>query len=63
MLLGALGLLVLAYSLVATVSVFYTLAAVIIALLAVAYMTLVLLSFERLGPGNTRASDRERRGF
>ncbi len=62
-LLGGIGLLVLAYALIASVSVFTALAAVIIALLAVAYMILVLLSFERSGRGNTRPSDRERRGF
>ena len=61
-LLGALGLVVLAYAVIAGASVFYALAAFVVALLAVAYMILVLLSFER-SKQNTRWYDRERRGF
>jgi hypothetical protein len=43
-------------------NLFYAFAAFIIALLAVAYMILVLLSFER-SKQNSRWYDRERRGF
>jgi peptidoglycan/LPS O-acetylase OafA/YrhL len=61
-LLGGLGLVVLAYALIAGANLFYAFAAFIIALLAVAYMILVLLSFER-SKQNSRWYDRERRGF
>ena len=47
---------------IAGANVFYALAAFVVALLAVAYMILVLLSFER-SKQNTRWYDRERRGF
>jgi peptidoglycan/LPS O-acetylase OafA/YrhL len=61
-LLGGLGLVILAYTLIAGENLFYALAAVVIALLAVAYMILVLLSLGRSKQG-TRWYDRERRGF
>jgi hypothetical protein len=48
--------------LIAGENLFYALAAVVIALLAVAYMILVLLSLGRSKQG-TRWYDRERRGF
>ena len=60
--LGGVGLIVLAYSLIGGVNLFYTLGAVALALLAVAYMVAVLLSLERRGEA-TRNRDRERRGF
>ncbi len=64
LLLGGLGLIVLAYSLVAGVSLVYTLAAVAFGLFGVAYMIAVLLAFERSPQaGNSRWYDRERRGF
>jgi len=63
-LLGGTGLVVLAYTLIAGENLFYALAAVVIALLAVAYMILVLLSFEHSKTiGNSRWYDRERRVF
>jgi peptidoglycan/LPS O-acetylase OafA/YrhL len=63
-LLGGLGLIVLAYALVAEADLFDALTAVVIALLAVAYMILVLLSLGRSKEtGDSRRSDRERRGF
>jgi len=63
-LLGGLGLIVLAYALVAEADLFDALTAVVIALLAVAYMILVLLSLGRSKEtGDNRRSDRERRGF
>ena len=62
--LGGLGLIVLAYSLISGANLFYALAAVVLAGLAVVYMVVVLTSFERSErTGNSRWSDRERRGF
>jgi peptidoglycan/LPS O-acetylase OafA/YrhL len=61
-LLGGLGLVVLAYTLIAGENIFYAFAAFVIALLAVAYMILVLLRLGRSKQG-TRWYDRERRGF
>jgi uncharacterized protein HemY len=61
-LLGGLGLVVLAYTLIAGENIFYALAAFVIALLAVAYMIFVLLRLGRSKQG-TRWYDRERRGF
>jgi len=60
-LLGGLGLVVLAYTLIAGENIFSALAAFVIALLAVAYMILVLRSFG--SNQNSRWYDRERRGF
>ena len=60
-LLGGLGLVVLAYTLIAGENIFYAFAAFVIALLAVAYMIFVLRSFG--SNQNSRWYDRERRGF
>ena len=60
-LLGGLGLVVLAYTLIAGENIFYGLAAFVMALAAVAYMILVLRSFG--SNQNSRWYDRERRGF
>jgi hypothetical protein len=64
LLLGGIGLVVLAYTLIAGANLLYALAAVVLALLAVAYMILIVVNFERSREtGNTRWYDRERRGF
>lgn len=62
LLLGGLGLIVLAYSVLSGVDLFYTLAAIALALLGLAYMIAVLLALDRRGEA-TRVHDRERRGF
>jgi uncharacterized membrane protein YhaH (DUF805 family) len=60
-LLGGLGLVVLVYTLIAGENIFYAFAAFMTALLAVAYMILVLQSCG--SNQNSRWYDRERRGF
>ena len=63
-LLGSLGLIVLVYSALAGVSLVYGFLAIGLSVAAFLFMVLVLVRFERSpGTGNTRWSDRERRGF